>query len=164
MAFAKTSYMWLSRERLGVGMIRYSLQCHAGHAFESWFRDSAAYDSLREAGALSCATCGSTDVEKALMAPALASGRTAPEPPGAGSMVSATADSPLHEALAALRREIEAKADYVGPRFAEEARRIHEGDADARAIWGEATGTEARALVEDGIPVAPLPWLVRRDD
>ena len=151
-------------------MIRYSLKCSDGHAFESWFRDSAAYDSLRAAGQVTCATCGSPQVDKALMTPAVAvRGEAAlpavPSPaPAPQPALSAPPDSPMHRALAALRAEIEANADYVGPRFAQEARKMHEGEAEHRAIWGEATGEEARALVEDGVPVAPLPWLVRRDD
>lgn len=146
-------------------MIRYSLRCDAGHTFESWFRDSAAYESLHAAGAVTCADCGSAKVDKALMAPAIAVGAAVPEQSAPTQpTLSAPPEHPMHRMLAALRHEIESNADYVGPRFAEEARRIHDGEADTRAIWGEATSDEARALLEDGIPVAPLPWLVQRDD
>lgn len=141
-------------------MIRYSLQCDEGHAFEAWFRDSAAYDSLRTAGQVTCALCGSAEVEKALMAPAVATRSAEPAAPA----LSAPPDSALQRAVAELRRKVESSADYVGPRFAEEARRIHEGEADSRAIWGEATREEARGLIEDGVPVAPLPFFARRDD
>ncbi|TVQ52486.1 MAG: DUF1178 family protein [Rhodobacteraceae bacterium] len=148
-------------------MIRYDLRCAEGHGFESWFRDSAAYDALHAAGQVACAVCGSTSVDKALMAPAVRSARrraaepaeTAPQP-----MLSTPPQGPMAEALTALRAKLEAEADYVGPAFAAEARRIHEGAAERRAIWGEATGAEAKALVEDGVPVAPLPFLPRRDD
>jgi hypothetical protein len=162
-------------------MIRYELTCAHGHGFEAWFRDSAAYDAQAAAGLVGCAVCGATEVRKALMAPAIrpsraaaagAAGERAAGPvPGparaaedARPSLSAPPGSEAAAALAALRTRIESSADYVGPRFAEEARRIHLGDAESRAIWGEATGAEARALVEDGVPVAPLPWLARRDD
>lgn len=142
-------------------MIRYSLQCTNGHVFDAWFRDSAAYDSLQAAGQVLCAQCGLAEVGKALMAPALTRRSTDDR---AEPALSAPPDSEAHRALAELRRRIEASADYVGPRFAEEARRMHEGDAEHRAIWGEATREEARSLVEDGVPVAPLPFFARRDD
>lgn len=150
-------------------MIRYTLRCDDGHAFESWFASSAAYDALETAGQLACAVCGSAAVSKALMTPAVAApGRSdpaaAPDPAPMTTALSAPVDSRVARALAALRAEIEAKADYVGPRFAQEARRIHAGEAEERAIWGQATGEEARALVEDGVPVAPLPFFPRRDD
>lgn len=140
-------------------MIRYSLQCRDGHGFEAWFRDSIAYDSLHAAGHVACTVCGSTDVGKALMTPAVATRDRETQP-----TLSAPPESEAQRALAELRRRIEENADYVGGRFAEEARRIHEGDAESRAIWGEATRDEARALLEDGVPVAPLPWVNRRDD
>lgn len=140
-------------------MIRYALRCGAGHGFEGWFRDSAAFDAQRSARLLSCAVCGAGEVDKAPMAPAVAGAQAQPAAPAP----SAPPDSPA-AALAALRRRLETDADYVGPRFAEEARRLHaEGGAD-RPIWGEATPTEARALREDGVPVAPLPFLPQRDD
>lgn len=124
-------------------MIRYALRCQKAHAFDSWFRSAGAFDSLRAAGQLSCPECGATEVEKALMAP------------GVATRDEGKAEHPL----ARLRREIESKADYVGNRFAAEARAIHDGDAPDRPIWGEARPAEARALIEDGIPAAPLPFL-----
>lgn len=149
-------------------MIRYALRCESGHAFEAWFRDSAAYDAQRAARQVSCAVCGAAEVEKAVMAPAVA-GRTAPRTltapeQAAAPALSAPPDSPAAQAMAALRAHIEKTADYVGPRFAAEARRIHDEGGAGRAVWGEATPAEARALAEDGVPVAPLPWLRRRDD
>lgn len=141
-------------------MIRYDLRCDGGHGFEAWFRDSAAYDTQRAANAVTCAVCGSHQVDKALMAPGIASHAGEARRP----TLSAPADSPIAARLAALRAHIEKTAEYVGPRFAEEARRIHVEEGDGRAIWGEATATEARALVEDGVPVAPIPWMSRRDD
>lgn len=134
-------------------MVRYSLSCAEGHAFESWFQSAAAFDDLAARGLLACAECGSPKVGKALMAPAVAASRGAPlaGPP-----------TPREARLAALRRHIEESSDYVGLSFAAEARRMHEGEAPERAIWGEARPEEARALLEDGIPVAPLPFLPKR--
>jgi hypothetical protein len=151
-------------------MIRYDLRCARGHGFDAWFRDSAAYDAQAAAGLVACAVCGSPQVEKQLMAPALRTTPAAPETreaeaaPPALPALSAPPESPAAAALAALRRRIEETADYVGPRFAEEARRLHETGETERAIWGEATPSEAEALVEDGVPVAPLPWLPPRND
>lgn len=172
-------------------MIRYSLKCAAGHEFESWFRDSAAFESLSAAGHVACAVCGEHRVEKALMAPALGAARppappeaapraahaagadrkgaggpqAGPEPgrPAPAPMLSGPA-GPVEQALAGLRRFLAENADHVGRDFVTEARRIHLGEARARAIWGEASRDEAKALEEEGIPVAPLPFLARRDD
>ncbi len=151
-------------------MIRYDLRCARGHGFDAWFRDSAAYDTQAAAGQVACALCGSTDVQKQLMTPALRNAAAAiadPGPPTApvtAPALSAAPDGALGRALADLRRRVEENADYVGPRFAAEARRLHAEGETERAIWGEATAAEAEALVEDGVPVAPLPWLPRRDD
>jgi hypothetical protein len=134
-------------------MIRYSLTCDKDHAFDSWFQSSAAFDKLSGAGMVACAICGSTSVSKALMAPAVS---TDPAP------LAARPASPLEAELAALRAKIEAESDYVGLSFAAEARAIHAGLKPERAIYGEARPDEARALIEDGIPVAPLPFLPRR--
>jgi hypothetical protein len=131
-------------------MIRYALRCDRAHTFDAWFGSSGDFDRLKDAGLVACAVCGSTAVEKDLMAPGL--GSSAAEPG-----LSAPA-SPAQQALAELRRKIEAESEDVGRDFAAEARRIHEGDAPARSIIGEARPAEARALIEDGIPVAPLPW------
>ena len=135
-------------------MILYALRCANGHRFDSWFGSSADFDRLLAAGHLTCAVCGSGAVEKDLMAPGI--GATAEASP-----LSAPA-SPAEQALAEMRRRIEASAEDVGRDFADEARRIHEGESPARTIIGEARPAEARALVEDGIPVAPLPWSSRR--
>lgn len=150
-------------------MIRFSLRCAEGHTFDSWFQSAAAYDALAAAGRLECAVCGGRQVEKAPMAPAIAAGGGAPDPaagrrgdgPGAGPLHEVP-DHPLHALLAAFRRHIEENSDYVGMNFAAEARAIHDGKAPARAIHGEARPDEARRLIEDGIPVAPLPFLPAR--
>ena len=133
-------------------MVRYSLSCAEGHGFESWFASATAFDDLAARGLLACAECGSSKVDKALMAPAVAA-----------SAKSLTAPrDPREEILAKMRRHVEENSDYVGPSFAAEARAIHEGAAPERAIWGEAKPEEARALLEDGIPVAPLPFVPKR--
>lgn len=136
-------------------MIRFSLRCAQGHDFESWFASGAAFDTLKARGLVQCAVCGAAEVEKALMAPAVATAAETPRPlsqPG----------SEVETALAALRREVEANSEYVGMNFVAEARRIHAGDAPERAIYGEAKPDEARRLLEDGVPVAPLPFLPPR--
>lgn len=156
-------------------MIRYSLKCAQGHDFDSWFRSSAAYDALSASGRVSCAVCGETRVAKALMAPAIGAAEPRapaqpPAPPPAPVQGDKTVPmlsdpaSPVERALAQLRQYLSEKADYVGRGFADEARRIHLGEVDERPIWGEATPEEARALEDEGVPVAALPFLSRRDD
>jgi hypothetical protein len=137
-------------------MIRFSLRCDQAHRFDSWFGSGADFERLVDTGHIACAICGSTAVAKDLMAPSIAGG--APE-----ADLSAPA-SPAEKAMAELRRRIEATVENVGRDFAAEARRIHEGEAPERAIVGEARPSEARALIEDGIPVAPLPWQSRRSN
>ncbi len=133
-------------------MIRYALRCTHAHRFESWFGSSADFERLNARGLVSCAVCGSSEVEKDLMAPGV---RTAP----AGDVPDLRRPaSPAEQALAELRRKIESTSEDVGRNFAEEARRIHEGTSPKRSIIGEARPGEAKALLEDGIPVAPLPW------
>lgn len=140
-------------------MIRYSLSCPEDHAFESWFQSAAAFDALAAAGHVACPTCGSAQVHKSLMAPALRTAHKAAVP--VPRPLSEPAN-PREEALAALRREVEAHSEYVGGSFALEARRMHDGEAPGRSIHGEAKPEEARQLLEDGIPVMPLPFLPTR--
>lgn len=142
-------------------MIRYSLKCRDGHEFESWFQNAAAYDALAASGQVECPVCGVRDVTKTLMAPAVAVKSDAVTAPPARPDLSTPAN-PLEEAMTALRRQIEEKSEYVGMNFATEARRIHQGDAPERAIYGEARPEEAKRLIEDGVPVAPLPFLPAR--
>ena len=136
-------------------MIRYALRCDREHRFESWFGTSGDFERLAAAGLLGCAVCGSTSVAKDLMAPSVAGAAAAPD-------LRAPA-SPAEQALAEFRRRIEATSEDVGRDFAAEARRIHEGLSPERPIVGEARPAEARALIEEGIPVAPLPWGRRTD-
>lgn len=140
-------------------MIRYALKCSEGHVFESWFKDSSAFESLSSAGQLSCAVCGATDVQKSVMAPAV--GGKGPETEAAP--LSAPAH-PAELALRKLRDHLSKNSDYVGKEFASEARRIHEGEAEQRGIWGEATKEDAKSLADDGIPVAPIPFISRTND
>ena len=136
-------------------MIRFSLICDKDHGFDSWFPSGEAFDSLKAQGHVACPVCGSGAVEKALMAPAV-------RPARKDAAALRAPANPVEEALAALRRQVEENSEYVGMNFAAEARRIHEGDAPERAIHGEARMDEAKKLVEDGIPVAPLPFLPAR--
>lgn len=146
-------------------MIRYSLKCEAGHGFESWFQNAEGFAALHGAGQLACPVCGSGTVDKTLMAPNVQPARKAAaapvdrdKPPGPLS----EPQSELEAALAALRRQIEANSDYVGMNFAAEARKMHDGETPTRPIHGEANPDEARAMIEDGLPVAPLPFLPAR--
>ncbi|KAF0113145.1 MAG: hypothetical protein FD150_2142 [Rhodobacteraceae bacterium] len=145
-------------------MIRYSLRCAADHGFESWFAGADAFATLLSAGQLACPVCGASEIRKDLMAPAVRPARKAAMT-AAGSQdrpdLSAPA-SALEAEIAALRRQIEANSDYVGVNFVTEARRMHAGDTPSRPIHGEAKPEEARQMIEDGLPVAPLPFLPAR--
>lgn len=137
-------------------MIKYSLVCRDGHEFEGWFQDGAAYEAQVARAQIACPHCGSNAVDKAIMAPAIAKraerdGKAAPE--------TSSPPSEHHQILRRIRDEIRAKAEYVGPRFAEEARRIHFDESEPRGIYGEASIEEAQGLAEDGIPFLPVPRL-----
>ncbi|WP_102960949.1 DUF1178 family protein [Mangrovicella endophytica] len=145
-------------------MITFALRCEpAGHGFDGWFRSSADFERQQDSHLVECPVCGSHQVAKALMAPAVStavatavSGSDRPQVPAsytAGEAAEAFAK------LQALAREVRQKADYVGPRFAEEARRIHYGESEARQIYGEATPSEVGKLAEEGIAALPLPPL-----
>ena len=154
-------------------MIRYSLRCERGHAFESWFQSSSAYEAQEKRKLVNCPVCGSPKVERAIMAPRIVSkkGREsavpAPASPAAATDVTAPTSTPL---LMAQERELRAKlrelrdhivknADNVGERFPNEARKMHYGDIEHRPIYGEASPDEARSLIEEGVEVSPLPVL-----
>jgi len=143
-------------------MIRYALSCQDNHEFESWFQSALAFDALAGAGHVTCPVCGSANIRKLLMAPAVSHARKAATDtePEKGPL-SQPADA-RQTALTAMRHALEAKSDYVGSSFALEARRIHEGTAPERSIYGEAKLDEARKLLEDGVPVMPLPFLPGR--
>ena len=139
-------------------MIRYALHCAEGHRFESWFKSASAFDALLASGHVTCAVCGSAQVSKALMAPlVLAKDSAAPVKAEAAAPAPVSQDD-RDKAIAQMRAHVEENATYVGGKFAEKAREIQEGIAPDAAIYGEASGEEARALIEDGVPVLPLPF------
>jgi hypothetical protein len=133
-------------------MIKYALVCEHEHAFEGWFGASADYDDQHARGLLQCPICGSLAVRKQIMAPAVAGTKAQ----RAEASAETRREVAMH-AAARIRREVEANFDYVGDAFAKEARDIHEGKSEERGIYGEATGAEVKSLIEDGVPVAPLP-------
>ncbi len=139
-------------------MIKYALGCAEGHEFESWFPDSAAYDRQRDGGLVACPECGSTAVEKAIMAPAVVGGEHA-GPEESGGKLLDDKRREVRESVARLRQEIEANTDDVGAKFPEVARAMHAGDEPERAIRGRASLDEARALIEEGVGVLPIPAL-----
>jgi hypothetical protein len=153
-------------------MIRYNLRCERGHAFESWFQSSSAYESQEKRKLVNCPSCGSAKVERAIMAPQIVSkkGRDSavPAPVAAPATdVTAPASTPLMMAqerelrakLKELRDHIVKNADNVGERFPNEARKMHYGDIEHRPIYGEASPEEARSLIDEGVEVSPLPVL-----
>ena len=182
-------------------MIRYTVRCRAGHEFEGWYRDSKTYETLEAAGAVSCPDCGSAEVRRAPMAPALsgtkatqrdepqpaggdggdeAASGSAPEPESAPASPppAAQASAPpvsaedakrihvmgkIREAMVEMRRHVEKNADYVGPKFADEARKIHYGETGQRSIYGEATDSESEALRDEGIEFGRIPWVSKTD-
>jgi len=137
-------------------MIRYSLKCDKAHEFDSWFQSAEAFSAVQKAGHVNCPVCGSGEVEKSLMAPSVRPARAVADKP------LASPQNDLEAAMAEMRRKVEENSEYVGMNFAAEARAIHEGAAPERSIYGETKPDEARALIEDGIPVAPLPFMPAR--
>jgi hypothetical protein len=165
-------------------MIRYALNCAKGHAFESWFQSSAAFDKQNKRGLVTCPVCGASKVEKAIMAPRLTKTRMppgaqaeqptpaspsppAPAPvpsmppvtPGKAAVMTSPAERELRRKLKELRDHVTKNAHYVGAGFPEEARKMHYGEIEHRSIYGEATPEEAKALDEEGIEFHPLPIL-----
>jgi hypothetical protein len=141
-------------------MIQFSLRCANDHRFDSWFQSGSAFDKLQATGMVTCAVCGSTEVSKAMMAPRVSTADAPATPPEKPKLTEPA--SPAEQALAELRKYVEKNTDYVGTNFATEARAIHTGDAPARPIWGETRGDEAKKLIEDGVPIAPLPFTPTR--
>ena len=144
-------------------MIRYVLCCEAGHTFESWFNNSAAFDRQAARGLIACPLCGSTKVEKAIMAPALSGSREdsapAAEPEKTPVAIVSKEEVEMRKKLKELRDHIVKSADYVGEKFPEEARRMHYGEIEHRSIYGEASPDAARSLADEGIEFHPLPRL-----
>jgi hypothetical protein len=159
-------------------MILYRLRCSKGHEFESWFKDSKSYDRQEKKSLIGCAVCGDSKVARALMAPRLGTKGNkktavantapattqAPDPSPEQQKMAALArhvPKELREALLKVRAEIEKNCEHVGPKFAEEARKIHYGESDKRGIYGETSDEEAEALAEEGIEFGRLPWIPR---
>jgi hypothetical protein len=155
-------------------MIHYNLRCEKGHAFESWFQSSAAYETQEKRKLVNCPVCGSAKVERAIMAPQIVSkkGRESAEaapppamtttevtPPAAATPLLMAQERELRAKLKELREHIVKSADNVGERFPNEARKMHYGDIEHRPIYGEASPEEARALIDEGVEVTPLPVL-----
>jgi hypothetical protein len=140
-------------------VIAYNLICGDGHEFEGWFKDSAAFDSQAKKGVLACPICGDAEVKKAIMAPAVKTSVTKAK--GRQEVIAPDASKPdrqkLRQFMAGYRKFIEENAEYVGPKFPEEARKIHYGETEERHIYGESTAGEARELIEEGIEIAPVP-------
>ena len=162
-------------------MIHYQLRCSQGHEFDGWFSDSAGFDRQAKRGLVECPVCADVKVSRAMMAPAVATRETAREPalvaekpaapvaapPAAPAVPAPVAGGPMPAQLRAMlqhmRAEVEKQCDYVGPGFADEARKMHRGESDKRGIYGETTPAEAEALAEEGIEVQSIPWVPRAD-
>ena len=157
-------------------MILYELNCERQHSFEAWFKDGATCDRQLKRKTVECPACGSVTVAKALMAPRVGKkgnsreiapieAPVVPSAPPAAAPVPKAALIPaeLRQALLDVRKQIEANCDYVGDKFAEEARKIHEGESEVRGIYGEATEAEHEELLEDGIEITRVPWVPRGD-
>jgi hypothetical protein len=158
-------------------MIHYQLRCSQAHEFDGWFKDSIAFEQQAQRGLVDCPTCGDTRVERALMTPAVATRERprpeqaaatpepTPQPETAPAPMAAAGRLPAHvmAMLQRMRTEVEKNCDYVGPSFADEARKIHYGESDKRGIYGETTPQEAQALEDEGIDVSRIPWVPRAD-
>ena len=153
-------------------MIRYALTCDAAHEFESWFASSASFEDQAKRGFVTCPVCNSAKVERAVMAPNVARTDLGPKVPGPvveAPAPAAPAPAPValmsekeqafREMVTALHRHVSENAEHVGPRFADEALKIHHGEAEERPIYGEATPDDARMLHEEGVEFLPLPRL-----
>ena len=135
-------------------MILFTLRCAHGHEFEGWFRDGDGFEAQQKAGEIACPECGQTAVEKAVMAPRLGRSRETPPP---------ISPVQFRAALLEMRQQIETHCDYVGNRFAEEARRIHYGEINPHVIYGEASEDESRELTDEGISFGRIPWVPQTD-
>ncbi len=144
-------------------MIQYSLRCEDGHTFDSWFQSASAFDSLKKTGHVTCALCGSAKVEKAIMAPRVRASRNqAADPAEQNKPMVAAPGSDMQKTLEDMKRKVEESSDYVGENFAKEARSMHLGEAPERPIYGQANAEDAKSLIEDGVPVLPLPFMPTR--
>lgn len=139
-------------------MIRYALTCQDDHQFESWFKSAEAFDALLASSMVTCAVCGNAGVRKSIMAPRI--GKSTDAAPAKRPLTEPASEA--ERAVKALREKVEATSEDVGKNFASEARKIHDGEAPERAIYGEAKLQDAKALIEDGVPVMPLPFTPTR--
>ena len=139
-------------------MIRFALSCEQEHGFEGWFRDNATFEQQAEASQIACPTCGGTSVRKAIMAPAVTRTDTTSAAQRAQKRMAV-----MMQVMRQVRQHVVTNFENVGPKLAEEARRIHNGEAEKRDIWGQATPDEAKELHEEGIPVLPLPEVPELD-
>jgi hypothetical protein len=153
-------------------MIHYDLRCGQDHAFDGWFKDSTAFERLAKRGMVECPQCGDVKVQRALMRPAVGRREAAPPPPPVPAtqpprqppaMAGGGLPAHVRAMLQRMRSEVEKHCDYVGPQFAEEARKIHSGESDKRGIYGEASPEQAEALAEEGIEFSQIPWVPRAD-
>lgn len=138
-------------------MIKFTLKCDQDHQFDSWFQSTAAFDKVKAAGMVTCAFCGSAKVDKAIMAPRVQASRSKAAAPVPQNPLSEPAH-PAEAALTAMKKQIEENSEYVGLNFATEARDMHDGLSPERPIHGEAKLEDAKKLIEDGVPVTPLPF------
>lgn len=160
-------------------MIRYTLKCRQDHSFESWFKSASAFETLQSAGQLSCPQCGSPEVAKSLMAPQVSTARTADAPenqdtekehattptpttPPAQQSIDTPKSSQAKASLSEMRDHIEKNSDYVGSDFTKQARAMNDGEAPTRSIYGEAKLEDAKALIKEGVPILPLPFMPKR--
>ncbi|MAI97191.1 MAG: hypothetical protein CML37_00635 [Rhodobacteraceae bacterium] len=139
-------------------MIKYTLQCKNLHQFDSWFASSEAFDKLKNSNLLSCEVCGDTSISKSLMAPSVKSKKGQPNKE---SILQDTIKG--SKFIQEFKKKVEKSCEYVGDKFAEEARAMHDGESPERSIYGKTTEQEAKSLLEEGIPVMPLPWHDRRN-
>lgn len=143
-------------------MIKYALKCDDGHGFEGWFSNSADFDEQQAGGLLECPVCGTSKVEKALMAPAVSTSRKAEARKEA--VMQGIAASAMNEAARKAKEYVEKNFDHVGKKFPEEARKIHYGETEHRNIYGEATPREVKELKDEGVEVAPVPQPLTEPD
>jgi hypothetical protein len=152
-------------------MIHYQLRCGQSHGFDGWFKDSIGFEKQAKRGLIECPECGGTDVQRALMAPALAKRdhptpvamEKPPVPVASAEKAVARLPAKMLAALQRMRAEVEKNCDYVGPDFADQARAMHRGEAEPKGIYGEATEEQAESLAEEGIAVGKIPWVPRAD-
>ena len=143
-------------------MIRYALKCGNEHSFESWFKSADAFDSLQGKGAVVCPFCDDKNIEKTLMAPPVRASKKRAASEALPQTVTNAPDPQIVEAIRSIRDHVERTSDYVGDRFATEARAMHEGEMPHRPIYGEARPEDAKKLKEDGVPALPLPFIPKQ--